>query len=138
MRLLLLFSILSFLSATPVFSQKSPVKKQTIVDLKTAIDQKMVDVRLDGLGGHQGASVKFICKNLKNRSFELLIPKGQLLMPAEESEQTLVVAEDLRLTVSPKTHAEGLLRTFCTEAGQASPNVGRSFLVGAMASAQVV
>jgi hypothetical protein len=135
MRKFLLVSALSLLS-TALFSQNNSGTKITssnTYDLEEALKQKLVSLEIKGTGGHQGASLKVVCMNLKGKFLRLRIPQGQFMEPADSTFQTLVVAEELTLAVNVKTPAEALLKTFCAQAGDRSPMSGAAFAVGALA-----
>lgn len=134
MRKLLLPALL--LCSNFLFAQK-PAKASNIFDLKEALDKKLVSLHIEGKGGHQGEALRLVCKNLRGQYLRLRIPQGQLMEPADSSQQTLVVAEEVLLAVMAKTPAEAALKTFCTQAGEISPRVGEKFAVGALASAVV-
>lgn len=102
------------------------------LDLREALDRKLLSIQVEGTGGHQGESLKMVCKNLAGRFFRLRIPLGQLMEPGDSALQTLVVAEEQMLAVSAKMPAEANLKTFCTQAGDLSPTAGARFSVGAM------
>lgn len=124
------------LLANATFAQKTG-KAPPIYDLKAAIEQKLIQVQIEGKGGHEGETLKIICKNLKGQYFRLRIPQGQLIEPADPAQQTLVVAQEQMLAVMTKSPAEANLYTFCTQSGEISPPAAAAFSVGAMASAQL-
>lgn len=129
-----LFLLLLLLAAAPAFSQKSKKKPAaTILDLPEAVRQNLVSVSAEGTGGHEGESIKLVCRNLRAQLLRLRIPQGLLMDPADSSMQTLVVAEARTVAVSAKLPAEVRLKTFCTQAGDRSPSAGTAFAVGAMA-----
>lgn len=107
------------------------------VDIREAIQKKLVSIRVEGLGGHQGESLKISFKNLAGKFIRVRIPQGQLMAPADSTEQTLVVAEEYLVSVNTKTPAEKLLKTFCTEAGDKSPMASAAFALGALAPEHV-
>ncbi len=137
MRKLLLLSSLLCLSGL-VFSQKKNSPKNaapanSTYELSEALAQKLVSVKLQGTGGHQGPSLKLICTNLKGKILRLRIPQGMFMDPADSSFQTLVTAQDQLMTVKTGTPAEVLLHTFCAQSGDLSPVAGAAFAVGALA-----
>ncbi len=138
MQKLFLLALLLF-AFTPVFSQKTKGKSAksspaaTTLDLSEALQQKLVSVSAEGTGGHQGESIKLVCRNLRAQLLRVRIPQGLLMDPADSSMQTLVVAEARTLAISSKTPAEIRLKTFCTQAGDRSPSTGTGFAIGAMA-----
>ncbi len=134
MRKLLLPTLLLCLFSNLLSAQK-PTKPGNIYDLKDALAQKLVSLQIEGKGGHQGETLKLVCKNLRGQYLRLRIPQGQLMEPADSTQQTLVVAEELLLAVMAKTPAEATLKTFCTQAGEISPRAAELFSVGAMAPA---
>jgi hypothetical protein len=129
--------VLCCLIASFSSAQKSPVRTPAQVSIEEALRLDMLQVELQGLGGHQGKTIKIICKNRKGRSFTLLIPAGQLMEPSDPAAQTLVVAEELIVNISPKTPVTVELSTFCTQAGEMSPPQGGGFSVGAMAPQRI-
>jgi len=136
MRKLLLPTLLLFLFTNQISAQKTTQPNNTY-DLKDALAKKLVSIQIEGKGGHQGESLKLVCKNLRGQYLRLRIPQGQLMEPADSAQQTLVVAEEMLLAVTAKTPVEGLLKTFCTQAGDNSPSAGSKFAVGAIAPATI-
>lgn len=127
-----LFLLICLFQSCLFFANPAPLAPP--VDLAEALRQKWIKATVQGLGGHQGESLKIVCKNLSGKYLRIRVPQGQLMAPADSNEQTLVVAEDLIVSLTTKSPAEGLLKTFCTEAGDRSPNVNATFAVGAMAA----
>ena len=82
MRLLALFLSLSFSGL--VFGQKA--KAPTTFDLAEALQKKLVSVSVEGTGGHQGESLKLVCKNLAGRYLRVRIPLGQLMVPCDSTQ----------------------------------------------------
>ena len=136
MRILLLLPAFVLLLIPAAFSQNKskPATKSVTYDLADAMAKKLVSIEVKGTGGHQGECVKLVCKNLRGQMFRLRIPQGQLLEPADTSEQTLVVVEAHELLVTAKTPTELMVSAFCTQAGDLSPSVGSPFAVGALAA----
>lgn len=132
MRKHLLLTVLFFLPAV-IFGQKKTAPKTTVYDLEEALKHNLVSLEIKGTGGHQGPSLKVVCKNLKGKFLRLRISQGQFMDPADSSFQTLVVAETQTLAVGIKTAVEVTLKTFCAQAGDRSPSAGSVFAVGALA-----
>ncbi len=109
----------------------------TTMDFKEAIQQKLLSADVKGLGGHHGEKLVIVCKNLKGRTFQVRIPQGLLMEPTDTTEQTLVVAEEMVFSLNAKSPLEIKLKTFCTQAGEASPNIGSPFTAGALAPKMV-
>ena len=136
MRKLLLSTLLLCLFSN-LLSAQNPAKLTNVFDLKDALAKKLVSIQIEGKGGHQGESIKIVCKNLRGQYLRLRIPQGQLMEPVDSAQQTLVVAEEMLLAVTAKTPVEGSLKTFCTQAGDNSPSAGSAFSVGAIAPTMV-
>ena len=130
---LLIFCL--FFAFSPTFAQKKNHKtpEREVLDLAEALAKNFAAVEAVGLGGHSGESIKLTVRNTGAKTLRLKTPQGQLMEPANPAEQTLVVAETQWVTVAPGKAAELLLKTFCTQAGDLSPNVNAVFAVGAMA-----
>lgn len=126
---------LMLLTGVCLSAQKAPKTVQRNFELREAIAQKVISIQIEGLGGHQGECLKITCKNLRGQSLRIHFPQGQLMEPADSAQQTLVVAEEKWVAVNSKTPAEVLLKTFCTQAGDASPRKGAAFSAAAMAPA---
>lgn len=134
----LLFPTFFLLCTLPLFSQKKPAPTTpTVLDLATALTQKLIAVEMAGTGGHQGACVKVSGRSLTGKTLRVRIPQGQFVEPADSAMQTLVVAEGQIVAFSPKTPVEVLLKTFCAQAGDSSPREGIGFAVGAVAPEQL-
>lgn len=112
-------------------------KAPTLFELSDALQKKLVSITVEGTGGHQGESLKVVCKNLAGRYLRIRIPQGQLMEPRDSQLQTLVVAEEQLLSVTAKTPVEALLKTFCTQVGDLSPSPGSAFAAGALGSQQL-
>jgi hypothetical protein len=108
-------------------------KPSATLDLREAIQKKLVKVETVGLGGHSGESIKVACKSLTGKALRVRIPIGQLMYPADTTEQTLVVAQEQYVTAGPKVPVEVSLSTYCTESGQKSPSKAAPFQIGVMA-----
>lgn len=124
-----------FFTFSPNFAQKKAHKspERLAIDLAEALAKNFASVEAIGLGGHSGESIKLRVRNTGTKALRLKTPQGQLMEPANTAEQTLVVAETQWATVAPGKAAEMLLKTFCTQAGDLSPNVNAVFSVGLMA-----
>ncbi|MDO8367065.1 MAG: hypothetical protein Q7T20_09725 [Saprospiraceae bacterium] len=133
----LLLPTLLFCLLSNLISAQKAAKPTNIYDLKDALAKKLVSIQIEGKGGHQGESLKLVCKNLREQYLRLRIPQGQLMEPADSAQQTLVVAEEILLAVTAKTPVETSLKTFCTQAGDNSPSAGSAFAAGAIAPAAV-
>lgn len=124
-----------------LFSQKTASKngatEKITVELAEAISKKWVELTAEGLGGYRGETVRLVCKNTRGAALRLKIPSGQLLLPGDENQQTLVVAEEKTVAVPLKKPAEILLKTFCTEPGDGSPTGGMKFAIGSLATESV-
>lgn len=126
-----MIALFGLLWAATSFAQDT--KPPKVFDLNEALHQNLVSLSVEGLGGYHGESLKLQCKNLAGRFLRIRIPIGQLMVPADSSEQTLVVAVEQTLSVGAKTPVETTLKTFCTEAGDLSPSKGSVFSAGALA-----
>jgi hypothetical protein len=124
---------LFFVLLTALQSGTAQTNASGILELKDALAQKWLSMQLEGKGGHQGESLRMVCKNLRGKYFRVRIPQGLLMEPADSSAQTLVVAEEYLVAITPKTPVEVLIKTFCTQSGEISPRVAEPFAIGAMA-----
>lgn len=136
MRKSLIYTLFACLLANLAIAQRD-TKTNNVYDLKDALAQKLVSLQIEGKGGHQGEALKLVCKNLRGKYLRLRIPQGQLMDPADTTEQTLVVAEEMLFAVTAKTPVEAALKTFCTQAGDKSPSAGSAFAAGSVAPAAV-
>lgn len=128
------FALFLFLLAgVSLPAQKNATTAQRNFDVKEALDQKLISITVEGTGGHQGECLKITCNNLRGKPLRVRFPIGQLMEPVDSLQQTLVVAEEQWVNVTPKTPGVLTLKTFCTQAGEISPAKNARFLVAAMA-----
>jgi hypothetical protein len=134
MRIVALFALLLVSAAKPLSAQKTT----PTYTLAEAVAQKLVEMRLEGTGGHSGESLSMTCKNLKNTSFRVRVPIGQLMNPADSNLQTLVIADEQVFAMQAKATRELKLKAFCSQAGDGSPGAGSAFAVGAMGPEKLI
>ena len=134
MRIIAVFALLLVSAAQILFAQKTT----PTYTLAEAVAQKLVEMQLEGTGGHSGESLSMTCKNLKNTSFRVRVPIGQLMNPADSNLQTLVVADEQVFAMQAKATRSLKLKAFCSQAGDGSPGTGSAFSVGAMGPEKLI
>lgn len=137
LRKLALCSLLALLSMPLGAQQKKTAPKAAVIDLGDALRQGLLAIEVSGTGGHQGECLRLSARNLSGKSLRVRIPVGQFFEPGDSSLQTLVVAEQHTLALQGKTPASLLLKTFCAQAGDLSPQPNAAFSAGAMAPEQL-
>ena len=131
-----LLSILLLLFISTALTAQKTTPNRTF-DLKDALEQKLISLDVEGIGGHQGESLKLLIKNIAGRYIRVRVPLGQLMEPSDSALQTLVIAEEQLVSVNSKTEKEVRLKTFCTQSGDISPQAGSGFAVGSLAATQL-
>jgi len=107
-----------------------PAKKSAI-PLQEAIDNKLVEAQLTGLGGYSGDCVRLKLTNNTNKNLELMLPEGTLLHPDDPGDQTLLMPEQQILALEKSDRHSYKLPGYCTEASDASPAEGSGFAMAA-------
>ncbi len=131
------------LLAAPCFSQKKAKssqvqsgEKQTL-ELAEALEKRLIDLKIEGLGGFQDSSLRLTFRNLAGRNLRIQIPLGQKMEPADSTWQTLVTAEPSSIALAPNRTGELRLSTFCAQAHDGSPMRGGVFALGTLAPENV-
>ncbi len=129
------------LASAPIFSQKTAKKTtkqpaRAIVELAEAVAKNMIKINFSGPGGY--ALLNLSIENTGSSTLKLRVPQGQLFVPANENEQSLVVGEEQLLVISAGKKREAVVKTFCTESFDSSPSMNSAFAVGAMAAGPVL
>jgi hypothetical protein len=138
-QMLLISAILCAFS--PIFGQKTTKKttktrQNATLELIEAVAKKWISIQSKSPGGAR--LVDLTLENTTQQSIRVKIPQGQLFMPADESEQTIVVREEETLVLLPKKSKSVQIKTFCTESSDASPSEITKFSVGLLASDQIL
>lgn len=134
---LALCGLIALLSVPLSAQQKKPAPKPATLELNEALRQGLVAIEVSGTGGHQGECLRLNARNLSGKSLRVRIPAGQFFEPRDSSLQTLVTAGQQTLAFQGKTPVTLLLKTFCAQAGDLSPQPNAAFTAGAMAPEQL-
>ena len=107
--------------------------------LQEALARKMVNVKLTGtddLFFRQSAAYQI--QNVSGSDISVVIRAGQLLTPTNTAQQQLMVAEDVTPTIKANQSVSGKLWAYCTELTKHAPDKDTTFLVGDMASGNLL
>jgi hypothetical protein len=107
------------------------LKAQSPLSFEKAIAQHKIKIHLRTTGGSQQLTVHF--ERLTDRPLRIVIPAGQLFLPADSTAQTLIAVKEEIFTLSkPKMFLQ--LKSYCSEAGDRSPSDADTFRMGRLAS----
>lgn len=103
-------------------------------DLAEALEKGFVKLEASGTGGHTNQSLSIRLTNLHKKKWELVIPAGFLFQSQDTSEQDLLVVRARTLKMEKGKNPKLRLHALCTQANNASPGLGSTFLAYQLAS----
>lgn len=115
-------------------AQFNLLQAQERISIGQALDQKLVRIAVQGIGGYQGESLKVLVENLSSEILSLEIPAGQIFASKDSSVQDLMVTQEAMLALRPGERKMRTLWTMCTQSYNLSPKKGARFSLGALAS----
>ncbi|MEY3235999.1 MAG: hypothetical protein RI883_100 [Bacteroidota bacterium] len=100
-----------------------------IIDLETAIANKLISVEFISNGEYSGESLIMKVKNLNSKKMEIRINAGTYFAAPSDDEQNLIIPQEDFIVLEPKGSKEKLLNGYCTNMGNAAPNSGGLFVL---------
>ena len=128
MKKMTFYTLLSLLSFTWIIMGFKPAEE--IIDLKTAIANKIITVEFISTGAYSGESLMMKVKNLNAKKLNIRISAGTYFDAPNDDEQNLIIPQEDLLVIEPKATKEKLLNGFCTNMKNAAPNSGEQFILG--------
>ncbi|MEL7531769.1 MAG: hypothetical protein AAFN10_10695 [Bacteroidota bacterium] len=115
-------------------AQFTRLQAQERISLAQALDQKLVRIAIQGMGGYQGEALRILVENLSPNVLSLEIPAGQIFASEDTSVQDLMLTQEAMMALRPKERKSRTLWTMCTQSFNMSPKKGERFSLGALAS----
>jgi len=109
------YKIIASLVSLTIFSFSAVVK--TKINLEDAVKNNSVSVSMLGnsTSTHYYEPVLAIINNNMSSAIDVNLSAGMLLDPADKSEQTLMIMEDLLVNLTPKQSKTVKIKAMCTE-----------------------
>ena len=103
---------------------------------KDALSQRLISSTLYGLigGSHEGQSINADVQNRSGKAITIKVDAGQVLLPSDTNVQSMMVTEELSVTIEPGKIAKIKLYAYCIENSDAGPGVQDTFNPGPIAS----
>jgi len=122
---------------TPIFISASSCKK--FISIQNAIENNLVSLQMQSLGGHSENCVQCITKNNTNDSIFIEFEAGRVLDNTNAAEQDILVTHALKLRIAAHKTKDTVAYGFCCQSGNSGPSYKQKYIVGNMAdSASVV
>lgn len=106
---------------------------QNRITLQEALNQKLVQIKIEGTGGYQGQCINLAVKNTSHKVISLEVNPGQIFASEDSSVQDLITTAPAYLALSPGGIKQTRLYTMCTQSSNMSPGKGEKFSLGNMA-----
>lgn len=114
----------------------APVSKGPIL-LTEALDQGLLTVEAQSLGGHTGKVVELKMEPLNKKKFSVKIPAGLIMHTQDTTEQDLILVQERVLAFEGKRRVVRL-NGYCVQASNRSPSAGGVLQVGSLASGHLL
>lgn len=96
------------------------------ISLQEALDQKLITVNLESLGGYSGECITLHVESMSNKKYEIIVQPGDVFIPDESGDQNILVVEEQILAMDD-VHDDFRVEGFCCEASDHSPSEGEGF-----------
>ena len=126
-------------AAAALWQQPAQAQGTVPVTLPDAVTKKLVTVVLSGTGDlFFRDAVGYSVRNTSGGDLIVVFPAGLLLLPGDNSLQTLMVTLPVTLTLKANQTAGGKLSMVCTQLTKHAPGAGEKFSVGGMANGSLL
>ena len=127
------FSFLFLLFLSDFLFASNAFIDDKFVSIQTLLDQKMIEVEVQSLGGHEGECIVFNIKNLQNKPLKVLIESGRRLLSNDTMIQDILIVKKEEFILASKQLIHKLGTGFCCQSNNHSPKSKDVFDVGRMA-----
>lgn len=103
------------------------------VDIKTAVDKKLISVSAKGNGGFQGPCMKLKISNNTALPVSIEVPPGTIFTDQDKGAQNLMIVEEYIVDLKPKQNKEWDVQTMCIEHHDYAPAGGDLFVLSSIA-----
>jgi len=130
------FPLVTILFSLIFFGFKN--SKTIPIDVLTAIDNKQLVLIPVSNGEFMGESVTLNFENLTNKNLEIFIEAGTILPPIDDKEQTLIISNDLLVTLESKEQKSKSIQAYCTELNDLCPKIDSKFGISQSSDSSLV
>lgn len=148
--LVLIVTALRALHANAAYDSLSN-SRPTVISLKTAIDSKMLEIRISGSynprqyyevagkdGVHYGKCMEAILKSKLDSTVIVRLESGTLLIPADDSFQKMLVTKEVLFPLFPERIYRTRFYAMCSQMHRRSPFIFADYTVGELADSSLV
>lgn len=119
-----------------------------VYTLQQALDQKLIRLDMSGApedttysgeqNGHLGPCISAMFENTTSASVQVLVEYGYRLVPDDTTVQTMLVTQNLLVTLPAKSKKSQRLYAMCSQAGKSSPSTRIKFKTGKRATGHLL
>ncbi len=144
-----IFGLSFFITAYAQDSLKTDIP--TFISINEAINKGILELKISGAydprifyevvdkdGVHYGKCMAIILKSKIDTFVLVKIDCGTLLVPTDDSVQTMIVTQDAELPLYPNLTYATRFYAMCTEFHDEAPTIGTTFRIGDMADSSLV
>src|SRR6218665_2419007 len=109
-----------------------------VLTLQSAIDQKLVQVSIRGLGGHQGLCISMSLKNLAAKPLDIRIEAGRRLNSEDDAQQDLLITGEQIIALREHEYRSFKIKGYCCQLSRRSPAAGSFYGANKLADSALV
>lgn len=102
---------------------------EEIIDLETAITNKLIVVEFVSNGSYSGESLIMKVRNLNSKKLNIRIKSGTYFRAPSDYEQNLLIPQEDFIVLDSKQSTEKILNGYCTNMSNAAPNKDGIFVL---------
>lgn len=125
-KLTFVFTLSFLLFSSPIIFAKN-------ITLTDALAKGLVELKVQGEGGHTGKSLQLTIRNLYKKKLKISIPAGMIFNSEDTTRQDLMLIEERILAIDGHKNRISKMYAVCIEAKNGSPRLGDKFNIGALA-----
>lgn len=110
-----------------------PCSASEVKSLDRLLQEGKIELELIGSGGHSEECITLRATNLSDVFLISRLEPGRTLLPEDESEQSIIVTQELIFAVQANQTVEKQVFGFCFQSLDAGPSSGSLFALGALA-----
>ena len=108
------------------------------MDLKKALDLKLVKTTVKSVGGFQGYCIQMSISNLYKDSLIITLEAGRRLNSLNEKEQDILITKSQIIALNSRENKTILVKGYCCEATNNAPQAGSFYDINKMANDSLV
>lgn len=99
-----------------------------VIPLEQAIEQNLVEFKVEGTGGHSGEAIKLTLINNAKKALRVALSPGYLMASADTTKQDLLVVDGGTYTIRAQKTIAIRLTAFCCRMTRSGPGEGNAFI----------